>query len=145
MEPVESLTRRLVAMMSVGRVSRRIVVSSAFLLATTVLLGLMPWRLVSAEEAEKAPSSVAEKSAGPLPKAQFGTKPGDSAKLLIATVKVSERPKDGPEEVYGTTFGINPTLTLPAGQSLFICSRNKGRERSLMILTAYLTLCQVSG
>ncbi|MFZ1936755.1 MAG: TIGR03067 domain-containing protein [Thermoguttaceae bacterium] len=65
MEPVESLTRRLVAMMSVNRVSRRMVVSSAVLLTATVLLGVVPWRLVAAEpkEGEKVSSSAAENSA----------------------------------------------------------------------------------
>ena len=50
-------------MTRIGRTSRRVIVSSAVLLAATVLLGLVPWRLVAAEpkEGEKAPSSAAEK------------------------------------------------------------------------------------
>jgi uncharacterized protein (TIGR03067 family) len=46
---VQSLTRRLVAMASIGRVSRGVIVASGFLLAATVLMGIVPWRLVAAE------------------------------------------------------------------------------------------------
>ena len=46
---VRSLTRRLVAMASIGRASRGVIVASGFLLAVTVLLGIIPWRLVAAE------------------------------------------------------------------------------------------------
>jgi uncharacterized protein (TIGR03067 family) len=46
---VQSLTRRLVAMASIGRVSRGVIVASGFLLAATVLVGMVPWRLVAAE------------------------------------------------------------------------------------------------
>jgi hypothetical protein len=56
MEPVESLTRRLIAMKSFRRVSPRLVVISVVLLATTALLGLVPWRLVAAEPQEGEPS-----------------------------------------------------------------------------------------
>jgi len=42
---VQSLTRRLVAMASIGRVSRGVIVASGFLLAATVLMGIVPWRL----------------------------------------------------------------------------------------------------
>ena len=56
MEPVESLTRRLIAMKSFGRVSPRLVVISVVLLATTALLGLAPWRLVAAEPQAGGPS-----------------------------------------------------------------------------------------
>ncbi len=47
--PMWSLTRRLVAMASIGRVSRGAIVASGFLLAATALLGMVPWRLVAAE------------------------------------------------------------------------------------------------
>ena len=46
---VQSLTRRLVAMASIGRVSRRVIVASGFLLAATALAGIVPWQLVAAE------------------------------------------------------------------------------------------------
>jgi uncharacterized protein (TIGR03067 family) len=46
---VQSLTRRLVAMTSIGRASRGVIVASAFLLAATALLGIVPWQLVAAE------------------------------------------------------------------------------------------------
>ena len=46
---VKSLTWRLVAMSSIGRASRGIIVTSGILLAATVLLGIVPWRLVAAE------------------------------------------------------------------------------------------------
>ncbi len=49
---VHSLARRLAAMTCIGRTSRRVVVSSAVLLAGVVLLGLVPWRLVAAEPKE---------------------------------------------------------------------------------------------
>ena len=47
--PLHSLTRRLVAMTRIGPTSRRIVVTSGLLLASLVVLGLVPWRLVAAE------------------------------------------------------------------------------------------------
>ncbi len=46
---VHTLTRRLVAMANIGRASRGIIVTSGILLATTFLLGIVPWRLVAAE------------------------------------------------------------------------------------------------
>ena len=46
---VKSLTRRLVAMANIGRASRGIIVTSGILLAATVLLGVVPWRLIAAE------------------------------------------------------------------------------------------------
>ncbi len=49
---VQSLTRRLVAMTNIGRASRGIIVTSGILLAATVLLGIVPWRLVAAEPKE---------------------------------------------------------------------------------------------
>ena len=59
---VKSLTRRLIAMASIGRASRGIIVTSGILLAATVLLGIVPWRLVAAEpkvsENEKEPPKV---------------------------------------------------------------------------------------
>jgi uncharacterized protein (TIGR03067 family) len=36
-------------MASIGRVSRGVIVASGFLLAATVLVGMIPWRLVAAE------------------------------------------------------------------------------------------------
>ena len=36
-------------MASIGRVSRGVIVASGFLLAATVLMGIVPWRLVAAE------------------------------------------------------------------------------------------------
>src|SRR5208283_2723580 len=60
---IQSLTRRLVAMASIGRASRGIIVTSGILLAATVLLGIVPWRLVAAEpkvsENQKEPPKVA--------------------------------------------------------------------------------------
>jgi beta-lactamase regulating signal transducer with metallopeptidase domain len=60
---VHSLTSRLVAMASIGRVSRGIIATSGILLAATVLLGIVPWRLVAAEpkvsENPKEPPKVA--------------------------------------------------------------------------------------
>ena len=46
---VQSLIRRLVAMASIGRASRGVIVASGFLVAATVLLGIVPWRLIAAE------------------------------------------------------------------------------------------------
>jgi beta-lactamase regulating signal transducer with metallopeptidase domain len=46
---VQSLTRRLVAMANTGRASRGIILTSGIILATTFLLGIVPWRLVAAE------------------------------------------------------------------------------------------------
>jgi uncharacterized protein (TIGR03067 family) len=46
---VQSLTRRLVAMTSIGRASRGVIVASGILLAATALLGIVPWQLVAAE------------------------------------------------------------------------------------------------
>ena len=46
---VQSLIRRLVAMASIGRASRGVIIASGFLLAATVLLGIVPWRLIAAE------------------------------------------------------------------------------------------------
>src|SRR5271157_3033380 len=46
---VQSLTRRLVAMANIGRASRGIVVTSGIIFAATLLLGIVPWRLVAAE------------------------------------------------------------------------------------------------
>ena len=46
---VQSLIRRLVAMASIGRASRGVIVASGFLLAATVLVGIVPWQLVAAE------------------------------------------------------------------------------------------------
>ena len=60
---VKSLTWRLVAMANIGRASRGIIVTSGILLAATVLLGIVPWRLVAAEpkvsENQKEPPKVA--------------------------------------------------------------------------------------
>ena len=60
---VQSLTRRLVAMANIGRASRGIIVCSVVLLVATVLLGIVPWRLVAAEPKvsgdEKEPPKVA--------------------------------------------------------------------------------------
>ncbi len=80
---INSLTRRLAAMTRIGRTSRRAIAASGILLATTVLLGLVPWRLVAAEpkEDEQVASSVAEKSAEgtvePLPKVHPDADPKD--------------------------------------------------------------------
>ena len=46
---VHSLIRRLVAMASIGRASRGVIIASGFLLAATVLVGIVPWRLIAAE------------------------------------------------------------------------------------------------
>jgi uncharacterized protein (TIGR03067 family) len=46
---VQSLKWRLVVMASIGRASRGVIVASGFLLAATVLVGIVPWRLVAAE------------------------------------------------------------------------------------------------
>ena len=60
---VKSLTWRLVAMANIGRASRGIILTSGILLAATVLLGIVPWRLVAAEpkvsENQKEPPKVA--------------------------------------------------------------------------------------
>ena len=69
MEPVKSLARRLVAMMSVGRMSRPMVVGLPVMLAATVLLGLVPWRLAAAE-----------------PKAKSNTEPRQAKKVAAAPV-----------------------------------------------------------
>jgi beta-lactamase regulating signal transducer with metallopeptidase domain/Leucine-rich repeat (LRR) protein len=93
---IHSLTRRLAAMTCIGQTSRRVVVSSAVLLITTVLLGLVPWRLVAAEpkEDEPAPSSVAEKSAegtvGPLPEVRLDADPKDGTEQAKATAEIEK-------------------------------------------------------
>ena len=46
---VQSLKWRLVVMASIGRASRGVIIASGFLLAATVLMGIVPWRLIAAE------------------------------------------------------------------------------------------------
>jgi beta-lactamase regulating signal transducer with metallopeptidase domain len=67
---VQSLTRRLVAMANIGRASRGVIVSSGIILAATILLGLVPWRLVAAEPkpAKGLPPPLAINGYGPVPK-----------------------------------------------------------------------------
>jgi len=98
-------------MTCIGQTSHRVIVSSAVLLATTVLLGLVPWRLVAAEpkEGEKAPSSAAEKTVErkgePLPKDRPDAEPKDGteqAKVIAeieklgGKVTVDEKSPDKP-------------------------------------------------
>ena len=70
---VKSLTRRLVAMANIGRASRGIIVTSGILLAATVLLGIVPWRLVAAEPKENKEQPLA--SVKPIPPATPATGP----------------------------------------------------------------------
>ncbi len=57
---VHTLTRRLVAMANIGRASRGIIVCCGVLLVATVLLGIVPWRLVAAEPKDTGDKRVAD-------------------------------------------------------------------------------------
>ena len=89
---VKSLTRRLVAMKRIGRASRGIIVTSGILLAATVLLGIVPWRLVAAEPKENKEQPLA--TIKPIPPATPATGPlvlRENQRL--AKIKVWERKK----------------------------------------------------
>ena len=72
---VKSLTRRLVAMANIGRASRGVIVASGILMAVTVLLGLVPWRLVAAEPKEGSDKRVIDVKVSDSKKGQPNVSP----------------------------------------------------------------------
>lgn len=64
--PLESLTRRLVAMRFVGTTSRRVCFTSVLMLSAVVSLGLVPWRLVAAEPKAKDKPVAVKPAADPV-------------------------------------------------------------------------------
>jgi hypothetical protein len=112
--PIESLTRRLVAMKFLNRVSRRVVFASAALLGLVALLGIVPWRLVAAE-----PVVPTAPMAPRLPPTASKT----TAPQYAATIKVSIGPKDRPKDVL-----CAPTLVYLVGREAYFQSGDQSRR-----------------
>ncbi|MGO9113000.1 MAG: M56 family metallopeptidase [Thermoguttaceae bacterium] len=159
---VNSLTRRLVAMNSFGRASRQVIVSSGVLLAATVLLGIVPWRLVAAEpkdntERENTASvkdsteqrpSRGDKSLAharlafwpfsplalrPFPKDYVSAWDDNRGPFYNAEIKIIERKKGQPEKVVAA-----PQLRFSAGSTAccsFVADCPFDDEHSVMVLT----------
>jgi beta-lactamase regulating signal transducer with metallopeptidase domain len=119
----EYLTRRLIAMTLVGRVSHRVVVSSGILLAALVLLGVVPWRLVAAESQANENATSAGVAPSPFaPPAHAISRLSLESQcevcdnqLFAATIRISECVLDEPEKVIGA-----PRLLFAPGQSAFV-------------------------
>ncbi len=75
-------------MASIGRASRGVIIASGFLLAATVLMGIVPWRLIAAEpkSANDAKDLQGTWQAVDL-EANGEKKPGDEAKELQVVFK----------------------------------------------------------
>jgi len=106
---VETLKTRLIAMNRIGRMSRRVVIASVFVLVGVVFIGLVPWRLVAAEPTPGDSKSlpVAEKS--PATAGHAAIKPTTDEARVIAEIeklggKVTVDEKSPGKPVTGVTF-----------------------------------------
>ncbi len=119
---LQSLTRRLVAMANIGRASRAVIVSSGVILAATVLLGIVPWRLVAAEPKDTKEQQVANVDA--VPHANPAITPfTPNENHRVISVDVSETKKGQPKVViscYTTLFVV--------GQRFEVQGRNKEKR-----------------
>jgi len=160
---VNSLSRRLVAMKSFGRASYRVIVSSGILLAATVLLGIVPWRLVAAEPKDNTEresiASVKKSTEQPLspgdkprayprlafwPFSTFSVRPfpkdyvsawddNRGPPYYNAEIKIIERKKGQPEKVVAA-----PKLRFGAGSTAccsFVADCPFDDEHGVMVLT----------
>ena len=126
---VQSLTRRLVAMASIGRVSRGVIVASGFLLAATVLVGIVPWRLVAAEpkSANDAKNLQGTWQAVDL-EANGEKRPDDQAKELQIVFKGDEVFAVKPEgEGRKVKFKLDPSKTPKTIDLIAIDGSDKGK------------------
>jgi len=64
--PMESLTRRLIAMSLVGTTSRRVRIASALIFSVVMLFGLAPWQLVAADPRIQEKPVAAKPAADPV-------------------------------------------------------------------------------